>query len=140
MGQQIYQNATELLITADCGGSNGYRVRLWKKELQRFANETGLNIRICHFPPATSKWNKIEHQMFSFVSKNWRGKPLDSIGTIVNLISNTTTKTGLNIEAEVDKNKYEKGIKVSDEEIGMLNIKRDVFHGEWNYKIMPQRD
>ena len=120
MGRARYPDATCLLITADGGGSNGYRVRLWKREIQKLANELKLSIEICHFPPGTSKWNKIEHQMFSFVSKNWRGRPLDSIGTIVNLISSTTTKTGLNIEAAVDKNKYEKGIKVSTELIRLI--------------------
>ena len=141
MGIFRYPDAPCLLITADGGGgSNGHRVRLWKREIQRLSNELGRTIQICHFPPGTSKWNKIEHQMFSFISKNWRGRPLDSIGTIVNLISNTTTKTGLNIEAGVDKNDYEKGIKVSDEEMSMLNIQRDVFHGDWNYKIMSQQD
>lgn len=140
MGTFRYPDASCLLITADGGGSNGHRVRLWKREIQRLSNELGFTIHVCHFPPGTSKWNKIEHQMFSFVSKNWRGRPLDSIGTIVNLISNTTTKTGLKIEAEVDKNEYEKGIKISDEEMGLLNIERDVFHGEWNYKILSQQD
>lgn len=138
MGYFRYPDIPCLLITADGGGSNGYRIRLWKREIQRLSNELGISIQVCHFPPGTSKWNKIEHQMFSFVSKNWRGRPLDSIGTIVNLISNTTTKTGLHIEAEVDKNEYEKGIRVSDEEMGLLNIERDDFHGEWNYKIMSQ--
>ena len=133
-----YLNATSLLITADGGGSNGHRIRLWKREIQKLSNEFGLSIQICHFPPGTSKWNKIEHQMFSFMSKNWRGRPLDSLGTIVNLISNTTTKKGLKIGAEVDGNEYEKGIKVSDTEMQQLNIKREDFHGEWNYKIMPQ--
>jgi len=139
MGCFRYPNATSLLITADGGGSNGYRVRLWKREIQLFSNELGLTIQVCHFPPGTSKWNKIEHQMFSFMSKNWRGRPLDSLGTIVNLISNTTTKSGLRIGAEVDNNEYEKGIKVSDAEMNQLNIKRENFHGEWNYKIMPQK-
>jgi hypothetical protein len=111
---------------------------LWKREIQKLSNEIGLSIQICHFPPGTSKWNKIEHQMFSFMSKNWRGRPLDSLGTIVNLISNTTTKKGLKIEAEIDDNEYEKGIKVSDMEMQRLNINRDIFHGEWNYEIMPQ--
>lgn len=99
----------------------------------------GITIQVCHFPPGTSKWNKIEHQMFSFVSKNWRGRPLDSLGTIVNLIASTTTKKGLQIKAEIDTNEYEKGIKVSDEEMALLNIERESFHGEWNYKIMPQQ-
>lgn len=138
MGCYNYLNATRILITADGGGSNGHRLRLWKREIQKFSNEIGLSIQICHFPPGTSKWNKIEHQMFSFMSKNWRGRPLDSLGTIVNLISNTTTKKGLKIEAEIDDNEYEKGIKVSDMEMQRLNINRDIFHGEWNYEIMPQ--
>lgn len=139
MGYFKYPGATELLITADGGGSNGYRIRLWKREIQKLSNELGITIQVCHFPPGTSKWNKIEHQMFSFVSKNWRGRPLDSLGTIVNLIASTTTKKGLHIKAEIDKNEYEKGIKVSDEEMVLLNIERESFHGEWNYKIMPQQ-
>jgi hypothetical protein len=139
MGQPRYPQATELLITADGGGSNGYRTRLWKRELQQLANELGLSMRICHFPPSTSKWNKIEHRRFSFVTKNWRGRPLDSLATVVNLIANTTTEAGLHIEADIDGTVYEKGIAVSDEEMESLNIKRDKFHGEWNYKIMPQK-
>jgi hypothetical protein len=139
MGYLKYPGATELLITADGGGSNGYRIRLWKREIQKLSDELGITIQVCHFPPGTSKWNKIEHQMFSFVSKNWRGRPLDSLGTIVNLIASTTTKKGLQIKAEIDKNEYEKGIKVSDEEMALLNIERETFHGEWNYKIMPQQ-
>lgn len=139
MGCLRYPVATDLLITADGGGSNGYRIRLWKREIQNLSNELGITIQVCHFPPGTSKWNKIEHQMFSFVSKNWRGRPLDSLGTIVNLIANTTTKKGLQIEAGIDENQYEKGIKVSDEEMAFLNIERDNFHGEWNYKIKPQQ-
>jgi transposase len=138
MGQLHYPYATALLITADGGGSNGYRLRLWKCELQQLANELGLSIRICHFPPGTSKWNKIEHRMFSFVTKNWRGRPLDSLATVVNLIANTTSKKGLYIKADVDINAYEKGIAVSDEQMASLNIKRAKFHGEWNYRIMPQ--
>lgn len=138
MGCYNYLNATRVLITADGGGSNGHRLRLWKREIQKLSNEIGLSIQICHFPPGTSKWNKIEHQMFSFMSKNWRGRPLDSLSTIVNLISNTTTKKGLKIGAEIDENEYEKGIKVSDTEIQRLNIRRENFHGEWNYEIMPQ--
>lgn len=138
MGCFRYPHATRLLITADGGGSNGYRVRLWKSEIQSLVNELGISISICHFPPGTSKWNKIEHQMFSFMSKNWRGRPLDSLGTIVNLISNTTTQKGLKIEAEIDDTQYEKGLKVGDNEMAMLNIERANFHGEWNYKIMPQ--
>ena len=138
MGCQRYPEATELLITADGGGSNGYRTRLWKREIQKLSNELGISIHVCHFPPGTSKWNKIEHQMFSFISRNWRGRPLKNLGTIINLIANTTTKTGLQIEAELDQNEYEKGIKISDDEMASLNIDRDNFHGEWNYKIMPQ--
>lgn len=138
MGCFRYPGATRLLITADGGGSNGYRIRLWKSEIQSLVNELGIAISICHFPPGTSKWNKIEHQMFSFMSKNWRGRPLDSLGTIVNLISNTTTQKGLRIEADIDDTQYEKGIKVGDNEMAMLNIERANFHGEWNYKIMPQ--
>jgi len=138
MGENCYPKAEELLITADGGGSNGYRVRLWKKELQHFSNEAGLKISVCHFPAGTSKWNKIEHRLFSFISKNWRGRPLDSLKTIVNLIASTTTKKGLYVKAVADMNTYEKGIKVSDREIEELNISRDDFHGEWNYSIAPQ--
>ena len=140
MGCYRYPKATSLLITADGGGSNGYRTRLWKIEIQKLSNELGMSIQICHFPPGTSKWNKIEHQMFSFVSKNWRGKPLDSLGTIINLIANTTTQKGLHIEADADINEYIKGIKVSDEEMAQLNIERENFHGEWNYKITPTQE
>jgi hypothetical protein len=135
MGHSRYPDATKLLITADCGGSNGYRVRLWKVALQKFSNETGLCISVCHFPPGTSKWNKIEHRMFSYISMNWRGRPLVSHETIVNLISGTTTRTGLTINAELDANIYEKGIHVSDEEMGLVNLIKDIFHGEWNYSI-----
>ncbi len=138
MGCFRYPDASCLLITADGGGSNGYRIRLWKREIQKFSDETAMSVYVCHFPPGTSKWNKIEHQMFSFVSKNWRGRPLDSIGTIVNLISNTTTKSGLSIKAGVDENIYERGIKVSDEEMKSLNIDTNPFHGEWNYTITPR--
>ncbi len=137
MGEPIYQGATQLLITADCGGSNGYRVRLWKKELQEFANETGLAISICHFPPGTSKWNNIEHKIFSYISKNWRGKPLINRETVVKLISQTRTKTGLEIQAILDENEYETGKKVSDEEMDALNIEGDDFYPEWNYTIRP---
>lgn len=137
MGKEVYPNATELVITADCGGSNGYRVKLWKRELQKIANEIGLTIRVRHFPPGTSKWNKIEHKMFSFISVNWRGKPLISMETIINLIGNTTTTTGLKIKAFIDNNTYEKGIVVTDEEIAGINIMGEVFHPEWNYTISP---
>ena len=138
MGKESYPNASRLLITADGGGSNGSRVRLWKTELQRFADETGLEISVCHFPPGTSKWNKIEHRMFSYISQNWRGKPLVSIETIINLIGATKTKRGLMILTAVDTNEYSKGIKIKDEEIKLLNIKREAFHGEWNYILRPR--
>jgi len=137
MGCSRYPGATELLVTADGGGSNGARVRLWKVALQRLADQTGLRISVCHFPPGTSKWNKIEHRMFSHISMNWRGKPLISHEVIVNLIAGTTTKTGLKIEAELDTNTYPKGIQVSDEELGKVQIQRADFHGEWNYTILP---
>jgi hypothetical protein len=137
MGSACYPQATDLLITADGGGSNGYRVRLWKVALQALANETDLTVRVCHFPPGTSKWNKIEHRMFSFISLNWRGKPLVSHEVVVNLIGNTRTTTGLSIQAELDTAQYPKGVKVSDEELRKLNLTRDAFHGEWNYSIAP---
>ena len=135
MGRARYPDATELLITADGGGSNGYRVRLWKVALQRFANETGLRISVCHFPPGTSKWNKIEHRMFSYISMNWRVQPLISHEFIVNLIGSTTTQSGLTISAELDINIYPKGIRVSDDELAMVNLSKAAFHGEWNYII-----
>jgi transposase len=138
MGSQAYPKAAKLLITADAGGSNGARVRLWKLELQKLADQTGLEISICHLPPGTSKWNKIEHRLFSFISQNWRGKPLVSHQVIVNLISATTTKTGLRVRAEIDPGKYPKGVKVSDEEVASIRIARDEFHGEWNYTILPR--
>ena len=137
LGHERYPQAKELLITADAGGSNGYRVRLWKWCLQGLANETHLAIHVCHFPPGTSKWNKIEHRLFSFISKNWRGRPLDSLATIVNLIAHTTTKTGLYVEASLDYNAYETGIEVSDANMALLNIEPQSFHGEWNYIICP---
>jgi len=139
MGRPRYPEATRLLITADGGGSNGSRVRLWKKELQRLADDTGLTITVCHFPPGTSKWNKIEHRLFSHISMNWRGRPLVNHETVVNLIAATRTSTGLTVRAELDRGPYAKGIKVSDEEMGRIQIQRDVFHGEWNYKISPMR-
>jgi transposase len=137
MGKERYPDATELLITADGGGSNGSRVRLFKVELQKLANETGLKIVVCHFPPGTSKWNKIEHKLFSFITQNWRGKPLRSLAIIVNLIAATTTKTGLTVRCEEDINIYETGIKVSNEEMKSLNFIKNEFHGEWNYTIAP---
>jgi hypothetical protein len=139
LGKTSYPHANQLMITADGGGSNGVRVRLFKKELQQFANETGLSLSVCHFPPGTSKWNKIEHRLFSFISQNWRGKPLLDLVTVVNLIGNTRTNAGLKVCCELDENEYQKGIKVSDEEMQNLNIERDDFHGEWNYKILPQK-
>jgi transposase len=138
MGIIRYPNADNLLVTADCGGSNGYRVRLWKVSLQEFANETGLKVSVCHFPPGTSKWNKIEHRMFCHISMNWRGKPLTSHDVVVNLIGNTTTREGLSIQAEIDPNEYPRGKKVTDKEINELAIRRAHFHGEWNYKITPK--
>ena len=137
MGQQQYPEAKELLITADGGGSNSCRTRLWKREIQNLANELNMSIQICHFPPGTSKWNKIEHRMFSFVTKNWRGRPLDSLASVVNLIANTTTDEGLHIEASADEHVYETGIDVKDTEMATLNLQRDNFHGEWNYTIAP---
>jgi len=133
-----YPDAESLLITADCGGSNGYRVRLWKVELQSLANETGLRISVCHFPPGTSKWNKIEHSMFCHISTNWRGKPLTSHEVVVNLIGNTTTREGLQIHADLDTNSYPKGKKISDKELSNINIRCAHFHGEWNYKLSPK--
>ncbi|MCP4405153.1 MAG: ISAzo13 family transposase [bacterium] len=137
MGQALYPEAQELVITADGGGSNGSRVRLWKVELQNLANELNIPIYVSHFPPGTSKWNKIEHRLFSFISMNWRGKPLISHETIVNLIAATTTRKGLKVRAELDPSHYPKGIKVTDDEFKAIQIKRDDFHGEWNYSILP---
>jgi transposase len=137
MGSRTYPEARRLLITADSGGSNGYRVRLWKTELQRFATEQNLEVSVSHFPPGTSKWNKIEHRMFSHISMNWRGKPLISHEVIVNLIANTTTAKGLEIRAELDTGSYPKGIKISDAELGAVNLVVDEFHGDWNYTIRP---
>jgi transposase len=138
MGKPLYKQATELYITAEGGGSNGSRVRLWKTELQRLANALHLTIHVSHFPPGTSKWNKIEQRMFSFISKNWRGRPLLDSVTVVNLIGNTKTKTGLTITARLDPKRYEKGRRVSDQELRRVNLQRDPFHGEWNYSILPQ--
>ena len=132
-----YRQATRLVITADGGGSNGYRVRLWKRELQRLADEIGIAIEVHHLPPGTSKWNKIEHRLFSFISQNWRAKPLVSYQVIVDLISATTTSTGLEVRCELDANTYPKGVTVSDAEMAALNIESAEFHGEWNYTIRP---
>jgi hypothetical protein len=138
MGKPIYEYKKELVITADCGGSNSSRTRLFKFELQQFANETGLTLHIRHFPPGTSKWNKIEHKLFSFVSMNWRGRPLTSLQTIISLISNTRTTSGLIVHAVSDLRTYKTGIIVDDVEFENINIKRDVFHPEWNYSIYPK--
>ena len=138
MGQAVYPKTRRLLITADCGGSNGYRVRLWRRELQRLADEQQLSIQVCHFPPGTSKWNKIEHRMFCHITANWRGRPLISREVVVNLIGSTTTTQGLHIKAVLDENTYAPGIKVSDEELATLMIERDEFHGEWNYRLRPR--
>ena len=138
MGSKVYPAAKELLLTADAGGSTGSRIRLWKVAMQEVADASGLRIKVCHFPPGTSKWNKIEHRMFCHLTENWRGRPLRSLGVSVNLIGNTTTKTGLRIRAELDTNAYKTGIKVSDEQLALVKIKRDNFHGEGNYTISPR--
>jgi transposase len=137
MGMRLYPAAAELLITADGGGSNGSRIRLWKTEIQALARELNMTIHVCHFPPGTSKWNKIEHRMFSHITENWRGRPLESYAVVVNLISNTRTEKGLRIMAELDETFYKTGIKISDEAMEALTITCDDFHGEWNYKISP---
>ena len=138
MGRETHPKASQLLITADGGGSNGSRVRLWKLELQKLADETGLEISVSHFPPGTSKWNKIEHRLFSFITKNWRGKPLVSHEVIVNLIAATTTKAGLHVQSQLDTGKYPKGTKVSKRDFDAIQLRRDPFHGEWNYTILPR--
>jgi transposase len=137
MGKPTYPDAKRLLVIADSGGSNGYRVRLWKLELQKLANETRLPISVCHLPPGTSKWNRIEHRLFSFISQNWRGKPLVSHEVIVNLIAATTTREGLRVQCRLDTNSYPQGVKVSDEQMATIRIKREPFHPEWNYTISP---
>ena len=137
MGRARYPKATELTITADGGGSNGYRVRLWKLELGRLARETGLRIRVCHFPPGTSKWNKIEHRLFSFITMNWRGRPLISHEVIVQLIATTKTRSGLKVRSEIDANSYPKGLVISDSDFAKIKIEPDKFHGEWNYSLRP---
>ena len=139
MGRARYPNATQLTITADCGGSNGARLRLWKLELHKLADELKLAITICHLPPGTSKWNKIEHRLFSFITQNWRGKPLVSHQVIVQLIAATTTKTGLKVRCEIDPNTYPAGLKVAAAELARINLHRHAFHGDWNYTIMPTR-
>ena len=137
VGKELYPESKQVLITADGGGSNGSRVKLWKKELQKFCNESGLEVTVCHFPPGTSKWNKIEHQLFSQISINWRGRPLTSYEVIVNLIGSTRTRKGLTVRSVLDTNQYEKGKKISDEEMKKINILRHEFHGDWNYTIKP---
>ena len=136
-GRHIYPDAEEILITADGGGSNGWRLRLWKLELQELADETGLSLSICHFPPGTSKWNKVEHRLFSFISSNWRGEPLRDYETIVKLITRTTTAKGLKVTCRLDRRKYATGLRISDEQMKRVNLKRARFHGEWNYVIQP---
>ncbi len=138
MGRPVYPQAQRLLITADSGGSHGARLRLWKWELQQLANETGLQISVSHFPPGTSKWNKIEHRLFSFISQNWRGNPLVSHEVIINLIAATTTSTGLRVRSELDTNRYPAGTRVTKEQMAEINLQRDDFHGEWNYTILPR--
>ncbi len=139
MGRRAYRGAGSLVITADCGGSNGARVRLWKWELQRFANRTKLSITVCHFPPGTSKWNKIEHRLFSHIAMNWRGKPLVSLAAIVSLIGSTTTEAELRVHSEIDTGDYPRGVKVSDEQMARINLERHSFHGDWNYTIHPDK-
>jgi hypothetical protein len=137
MGKKEYRKATKLMITADCGGSNGNRVRLWKWELQKLANELDLDIHVCHLPPGTSKWNKIEHKMFSYISQNWRGVPLISQETVVQLIGNTKTTKSLQIQAQMDYRKYRKGVEVEDKDFNGIAITRNMFRGEWNHTISP---
>ena len=137
LGRARYPEASVLTITADCGGSNGNRTRLWKTELQRLANETGLQIQVCHFPPGTSKWNKIEHRLFSFISRNWRGRPLIDRQTIISLIGATTSTKGLKVYARLDEATYPRGIKVTDTELAAVNLTPNAFHGKWNYTITP---
>ncbi len=137
LGSERYPEATTLTITADCGGSNGNRTRLWKTELQALADRTGLGIRVCHFPPGTSKWNKIEHRLFSFISMNWRAKPLISRQVVIDLIAATTTRTGLEVYAHLDESTYPKGVKVTDRQLAAVNLYAEAFHPEWNYLIKP---
>ncbi|MFT5585923.1 MAG: hypothetical protein ACI9VR_003518 [Cognaticolwellia sp.] len=138
MGREAYPEATDLVITADCGGSNGYRVRLWKLQLQQLADKAGLTISVCPLPPGTSKWNKIEHRLFSFINMNWRGRPLVSDEAVVERIGSTKKTRGLTVKCEVDKGSYQKGRKVSDGELDGVNLERDEFHGEWNYLVSPE--
>lgn len=139
LGQVQYRRSKHLLITADCGGSNSYRNRLWKLKLQELADETDLTLHVCHFPPGTSKWNKIEHRLFCHITTNWRGQPLTSLETVINLISHTTTQTGLEVHAQLDDNLYPTGIQVTNEQFNAIAIERCRFHGEWNYRIVPRQ-
>lgn len=139
MGRPAYPKATELLITADAGGSNDYRTRAWKIELQRFADETGLRIHVCHFPPGTSKWNKIEHRLFCHITQNWRGKPLTSFETVVNLIGSMRTTKGLRVKARLDKRQCPTGVEITKAEMKKLALRHDDFHGDWNYVPEPRR-
>jgi Rhodopirellula transposase DDE domain len=140
VGRLAYPQADRLLVCADAGGSNGYRVRAWKTELARLAVETGLQITVCHLPPGTSKWNRIEHRLFSAISMNWRGRPLESHEVIVELIGATTTRTGLRVRAELDRGRYPRGVRVGDEELAAVPLARHAFHGEWNYSMQPAAD
>ena len=140
LGSERYSTATALQITADCGGGNGNRIRLWKTELQRLADETGLQVRVCHFPPGTSKWNKIEHRLFCHISQNWRGRPLISYQVIINSIAATTTSSGLKVFARLDERDYPQKVQVSDDQLAAVNLARDSFHPEWNYTISPSPD
>jgi Rhodopirellula transposase DDE domain len=137
-GRRLYPRARKVLITADAGGSNGWRLRLWKLELQKFADQTGVRVEVCHFPPGTSKWNKIEHRLFSFISSNWRGEPLRDYETVVHLIARTTTAKGLKVTCRLDRRKYRTGRKVTASEMKQINLERQTFHGEWNYVISPR--
>jgi len=139
LGRKRYRRPTRLLVTADCGGSNGYRNRLWKIELQKLANKTGMTIEVCHYPPGTSKWNKIEHRLFCHITRNWRGVPLETHEIVVNLVSSTRTNEGLEVHCWLDEGEYKKGRKITDRELETVRIKRNKFHGDWNYEILPNR-
>jgi hypothetical protein len=139
MGRTAYPNARSLVITADGGGSNGTRLRLWKWELQRFATRTGLTLTVCHFPPGTSKWNKIEHRLFSHIAMNWRGTPLVNLATIVSLIGSTRSRSGLRVRSELDRGTYPSGVTVTDAQMATIRLDRHTFHGEWNYTIRPAK-
>jgi hypothetical protein len=138
VGRKRYPNLQRILVTADCGGSNGYRNRLWKWELQKLADDLNVTIEVCHFPPGTSKWNKVEHRLFCHISSNWRGQPLTSHQVVVQLIGHTTTSTGLEVHARLDRRTYEKSLKISDAQLATVNLKPHKFHGEWNYEIRPR--